>query len=354
ALNAITMIVEHLDTLEQATAYIMEAGIQGAEITSFVAMFDRLGAMATRYSDRITQEELEVEANRLRHRTLNFFEEFDFTLEKEILTALVKLYDQNVTDHYKTKAVKDALEKYNHDHSAYIDAIFAQSIFGSQQNILHFLEHFTQQDGARLEQDPVFQLCLGFFLVNRDRVNPRRSELRKQYAEYHKEYVRIISQHADEKMFPDANRSLRLSFGTVKGFEYDGKEYLPHTNLQQVLEKHNTGDVYYQLPDDFVQLIRNTEDADQIPVCLINDSHTTGGSSGSPLLNARGELVGIGFDRVNHGLVSDFEYFPQYSRNISVDIRYVLFILEHYMEAGPLMQEISFAKTKRKRRFMFF
>jgi hypothetical protein len=340
-LRAITDIVIQLDHIEKAHAYVMEAGIQGAELTAYVALFDKLGAMATRYTDRVSQDELNAETRRLRQRTAGFFEAFDFELEQRLLEMLIKLYDQNLPDDYKTSAVREEIAKHD-NYTDYIQSIFSRSIFQSQESIIHFLDHFTLEDGQRLEQDPVFQLCLGFYLVNRDRVFQPRMQLRSEYATYHKEFVRLISEHADGKIFPDANRSLRVSFGTAKGFTRNEEVHAHSTNLAQMLEKNYTGKREYALPDDFLTLLHATDNASQIPACFINDSHTTGGSSGSPVLNAKGKLVGIGFDRVSHGLVSDFEYFPEYSRNIAVDIDFVLFILDKYMGAGRLIKELSF------------
>lgn len=346
SLHAITDIVDQLDQIEKAHVYVMEAGIQGAEITAYIALFDKLGAMATRYAGRISQEELDTETRRLKQRTLGFFKEFDFELEQNLLKELVSLYDTNLPDEFKTKAVREEIARHD-NYTDYIQSIFSRSIFQSEASIMHFLDQFTIEDGQRLEQDPVFQLCLGFYLVNRDKVFQQRMQLRSEYATHHKEYVRLISEHADSRIFPDANRSLRVSFGTARGYTRNGETQAHNTNLAQMLEKYCSGKRDYELPQDFADLLNETEYIEKIPACFINDSHTTGGSSGSPVLNAKGELTGIGFDRVNHGLVSDFEYFPEYSRNIAVDIRFVLFILEHYMKADALIKELSLVAEKK-------
>ena len=342
-LEAITGIVKELDTLEMIQAHIMEAGIGGAEFTAFVALFDRLGAMATRYAEagRLDEGDLQREAYRIRGMTEDFFDNHDLDLEKEILTAMVRHYDQNIPDSYKTRAVRERLAQYD-DHDQYISDIFAESVFRSEESIYQFLDDFTVEDGEVLEQDPVFQLNLGFYFVNRDLVFPERQRLRNQYGTHHKEYVRLISENSNNPVFPDANSSLRLSFGTARGYAINGEDFSHRTYLSEVLDKHHSGIADYDLPEDFVSLLEQSENADRIPACFINDSHTTGGSSGSPVLDAHGNLVGIGFDRSSHGVVSDLEYFPDYSRNIAVDINYVLFVLDEYMGAGHLLEEISF------------
>lgn len=342
-LEAIKGIVTELDTLEMIHVHIMEAGIGGAEITAFVALFDKLGAMATRYAEagRLDEGDLQQEAFRLRGMTEEFFEDHDLELEKKILTAMVRHYDQNVPDSYKTRAVRERLAEYD-NHDNYINDIFEESIFGSEERLYNFLDNFTVEDGELLEQDPVFQLNLGFYFVNRDLVFPKRQQLRGRYGDHHEEYVRLISENSDDPVFPDANNSLRLSFGTARGYTIDGETYPHRTFLPEVLDKHYTGIADYELPEDYVSLLEQTENADRVPVCFINDSHTTGGSSGSPVLDAHGNLIGIGFDRSSHGVVSDLEYFPDYSRNIAVDINYVLFVLDEYMGADQLLEEISF------------
>ena len=340
-LAGIKQLVEKLEEYEKVNAYVMEAGIEGAELTSFIAMFDKLGALSTRYKHRVKQADLDKETRRLKHFAKKFFDNFDFETEKKILTELVKLYDQNLPDNYKTKAVKEGLAICNKNYTQYIDSVFSNSVFASQESISLFLDNFTKEDGPKLESDPAFQLCLGFYLVNRDKVYNQRAMLRNVYANYHKEYVRIISENADDKTFPDANRSLRISYGKVKGFTKDGKAYGHQTNLAGLLEKHNTGNRYYKLPEDFVRLVKESANPEKTAVCFINDTHTTGGNSGSAVLNAYGELIGLGFDRVNHGLVSDFQFHPSYSRNIAVDINYVIYILKNYMKSDELIKELS-------------
>ena len=147
--------------------------------------------------------------------------------------------------------------------------------------------------------------------------------------------------------YPDANSTLRVAYGTVKGYYSKDAVYFKHyTTLKGIIEKDNP-DIYdYAVPDKLKQLYKArdfgpyTQDG-EVPVCFIADNHTTGGNSGSPVLNAYGQLIGINFDRAWEGVASDMAFNPDQSRNISLDIRYALFIIDKFAGAGYLLKEMT-------------
>jgi hypothetical protein len=147
--------------------------------------------------------------------------------------------------------------------------------------------------------------------------------------------------------YPDANSTLRVAYGTVKGYYSKDAVYFKHyTTLKGIIEKDNP-DIYdYAVPDKLKQLYQArdfgpyTQDG-EVPVCFIADNHTTGGNSGSPVLNAYGQLIGINFDRAWEGVASDMAFNPDQSRNISLDIRYALFIIDKFAGAGYLLKEMT-------------
>ncbi|NQX86264.1 MAG: S46 family peptidase [Flavobacteriaceae bacterium] len=159
----------------------------------------------------------------------------------------------------------------------------------------------------------------------------------------------------DARYFPDANSTLRVTYGQVRGYTpRDAVYYNPITYLDGVMEKYVPGDYEFDVPEKLRRL-HNTKDygqyADangQLPICFLGTNHTTGGNSGSPAIDAKGNLIGLNFDRVWEGTMSDINYDPEICRNIMVDLRYVLFIIEKYGGANHLIEEMDLVHPKKK------
>ncbi len=147
--------------------------------------------------------------------------------------------------------------------------------------------------------------------------------------------------------YPDANSTLRLTYGTVKGyFSKDAVYFTPYTTLKGIMEKDNPAIYDYDVPERLKELYKNRDfgrytQNGEVPVCFIANNHTTGGNSGSPVINADGQLIGVNFDRAWEGVASDLAYNPDQSRNISLDIRYALFLIDKFAGAGYLLNEMT-------------
>ena len=147
----------------------------------------------------------------------------------------------------------------------------------------------------------------------------------------------------DKDFYPDANRTLRVSYGNVKGYQpSDAIYYSPVSTLKGIIEKDNPEIFDYNIPQTLRDIYAEGGHDDQ-PVCFLATNHTSGGNSGSPVLNGNGELIGINFDRVWEGTMSDLAFDPDFCRNISLDIRYLLFVVEKIGHADWLLKEMTFA-----------
>lgn len=337
-LPTIEEFIRKLDTLELLNVYITEGGINGANITKFVAGFDRLYTLSRR--KKLTGEKLTKELADFRNQAAYFFNEHDLDVEKRMLKAFVGLMNQHLPEGWKPTPIEQANERYGGDMNHYIDEAFNTSLFSSREKVDRFLNNYTKDQAHQIEQDPLFKLCVSFFLVNRDVLIRQRNDLRRQYGNYHYQYVQAIHEmKSGQNLAPDANRSLRVSYGQIKGYSNEEQTFSYQTDLESVLQKNEINSEIYPLPNAFLQAAKSVKKRHQQPVCFISSAHTTGGNSGSPVLDKKGRLIGLVFDRASYGLISDFQYLPEVSRNIAVDIRYVLFVLEHQLNAQTLIAE---------------
>ena len=151
---------------------------------------------------------------------------------------------------------------------------------------------------------------------------------------------KAVLAQAGKPVAPDANSTLRVSFAQVKGYApRDGVIYTPQTTLAGMIEKH-TGEEPFRLPAAILAAARKVKPA-EVPLDFLADADTTGGNSGSPTVNGRGELVGLNFDRVWENVANDFGYNPEVARNVNVDVRFLLWLLQEVEQAPNLLEELG-------------
>ena len=171
-----------------------------------------------------------------------------------------------------------------------------------------------------------------------------QTELESTYRTY---MAALLEMAEDHVLYPDANFTMRLTYGKVDGYQpEDGVQYQYYTTLSGVMEKETEGFADYAIPDRLRDLYEAKDYGrygvnGTMPVCFLASNHTSGGNSGSPVLDADGRLIGINFDRNWEGTMSDVYYDPALCRNISVDIRYVLFLIDKFAGAGYLLEEMD-------------
>ena len=177
-------------------------------------------------------------------------------------------------------------------------------------------------------------------------------EITDKLAGLQRKYMKGILEFAtpEDRIFPDANSTLRVTYGKVEGYSpADAVKYEPFTYLDGVMEKYVPNDYEFDVPAKLRYLYERKEYGiygkdGKMPVCFIATNHTTGGNSGSPAIDAKGNLIGLNFDRVWEGTMSDVYYDPKICRNIMVDIRYILFIIDKYADASYLIDEMKIIK----------
>lgn len=287
-------------------------------------------------------------ADSLKKKALEYVSSRTIAIDRKTFVPLTEFYVANMPDSLLPSPVKELLSSCGGDFSALSDQLYSSPLFTSEGIEAVFSTSDAAAIKSRLDYDPGFVFFQSIADNFRKKIIPAYKQYDDEIAALMKEYMKAQTEiFTNKAFFPDANLTLRASYGQVKGMQArDGLCYLPQTYLDGVIEKYVPGDYEYDLPERLIELY-NAKDYGRygqngrMPVCFIATNHTSGGNSGSPVINARGELIGLNFDRLWEGTMSDLSYDPSICRNIMVDIRYVLFLIDKLGGAGYLVDEMS-------------
>lgn len=276
------------------------------------------------------------------------YKNYDAEIDAKVSAKLLFMYSQNVEKVFQASGY----ENYKDNVSAqdFITQLWEKSsLTGKNGNIIQILSSNNYKEIAEtLSQDPVINFMKPYYEIYRKSIVPNfianQSKLDSLQRIYMKAQLEIFP---EKKFYPDANSTLRVSYGKIDGYSpEDAVYYKPFTTLQGVIEKYIPSDYEFDVPQKLFELYKSKEygkyeQDGNLPVNYIATNHTTGGNSGSPALDAFGNLTGLNFDRVWEGTMSDLNYDPSICRNIMVDIRYILFIIDKYAGASRLLKEMK-------------
>lgn len=280
----------------------------------------------------------------LRKEADGYFRDFNTETDKKIATALLEHYADNVNPVFQPDFMNEIMRKWKGNYQAYTDYIFSKSIFNDKDRFFKFLD---KPKSNTLRKDPVFKATM--MLLS------KYFELDDFYREYNMDFERnrrlyiagIMEMVQDRIFYPDANSTLRLSYGTVGDYyPRDAVQYNYFTTLAGVMEKEDTLNPEFRVADKLKELYASQDygrygDGNVMPVCFITNNDITGGNSGSPVINSAGELVGVAFDGNWEAMSGNVTYESQLQKCICVDIRYVLFIIDKFANAGHLIKEMQ-------------
>ena len=281
-----------------------------------------------------------------------FYKDYSPAVDREVFTALMRLYaargdrklaHPDIFSGFSGKAAASRAEE-----------LFAQSVLDDQEAMMALLAKSPAEVLAAIAADPVVQLYERLQAHYTEQVGKPMAALQDRIDTRMRAYMAAQMKAFPERAFyPDANSTLRVTYGKVEGYQPAGKpRYESQTWLSGVMAKYVPGDYEFDVPARLRQL---EETADygpyghhgRMPVCFIGSNHTTGGNSGSPALDAKGNLIGLNFDRVWEGTMSDLNFDPSICRNIMVDARYILFIIDKFAGARHLVEEMTLVRPKR-------
>lgn len=279
------------------------------------------------------------------------FKNYSREVDKKLFQAMMDFYLKNVDRSLMPRHL-DSLLTANYDNTARLtEFLYSNSSFVDNAKATAMFADF-EQNAAVYERDPMYQLATSIYNHYQKTVIPQVNYYEREINGLQKEYMQGLKDNIkDRKFYPDANGTLRVSYGKVS--DYKGKDavsYLHYTTMDGLIEKNQTGEEDFYVKPRLVELY-NKKDfgpyADKngkLRVAFIGSNHTTGGNSGSPVLNARGELIGTNFDRNWEGTMSDIMYNGSFCRNIILDVRYTLWIIDKYAGAGYLLKEMKLVK----------
>ena len=340
-INLLKAFEEQYQALEPyrvAYTYLTNAGLN-IELFDFAGNFNRLSQV----TKETPQEDIDKMVASLKNATKTFFKDYYQPIDEEVARTMLTKYLKQPAEFRP-----DFLNGIT-DVESYVKSLFDKSMFTSEAKVNTFLDDFKVGKAKKLQKDPALKAYQSMIDFYRNEVNPQMAPINKEIDSLQRLYMKGQMLMEPEKRFsPDANFTLRVTYGKVEGFKpQDGKQYRHFTTLEGIMEKENP-DIYdYVVEPKLKELYRKKDygryaDKDgTMHVAFTASVHTTGGNSGSPILNADGQLLGLNFDRCWEGTMSDLVYDPDICRNLSVDIRYVLFIIDKFAGAKHLVDEMT-------------
>jgi hypothetical protein len=285
------------------------------------------------------------------------FEEYNPQVDKKLFESLLGMYMKDQEDKYISQYLKELVRLQGANSITNLAAvIYGADMLTSKKKVMELLSKPSGEFSEIIKISDPARLYNDMLVTYQTEVQAKLNQIQARINKLNRTYMQAQMEVFKEKMFyPDANSTLRVTYGNVKGYNpRDAVKYDHYTYLDGVMDKYKPGDYEFDVPSKLQTLYKNKDfgqygSGGKMPVCFIAMNHTTGGNSGSPALDAYGNLVGLNFDRVWEGTMSDINYDPSICRNIMVDIRYVLFIVDKYAGASHLVKEMKLVHPKKNK-----
>ncbi len=324
------------------------------EITSKIELLTIAGRIASLKAliDKGEAKDFEQRRDQTINTIKGIFEEYNAEVDRRLFETLMTMYVKDQDEKYQSPLLREWLR--GSDIEKVAEKLYEATPLTQAKGSIMQLEKPMDELGELGKNDMAVQLYNDLAATYSTQVAKKLNEIQARINKLNRLYMQAqMDVFKEKKFYPDANSTLRVTYGNVKGYHpRDAVKYDFYTYLDGVMDKYKPGDYEFDVPEKLRSLY-TTRDFGQygakgkMPVCFIAMNHTTGGNSGSPALDAYGNLVGLNFDRVWEGTMSDINYDPSICRNIMVDIRYVLFIVDKYAGAGHLVAEMKLVHPKK-------
>ncbi|MBL7928595.1 MAG: S46 family peptidase [Bacteroidia bacterium] len=326
--------------------YLREAILQGAEILPYAYSFD---ALATALSKKETpKEEISKMTASLSEGVEEHFKDYHQPIDRQLLSAMLKMYYNDIPKDQQSDLFREIEKKYKGNFEKYADDVFKKSMFTSADKVKAFL---AKPDYKKLSNDPAYKGMKTIIDHYNANIRGKVTAIETKLNALNRAYIKGSREmYPNRKFFPDANSTMRLTYGKVKAYApADAVQYNWFTTIDGVMEKMDNSNPEFVVQDNYVKLYNHKDfgqygEAGNLRVCFISDNDITGGNSGSGVMNGEGHLIGLAFDGNWEAMSGDIAFDPAYKRTINTDIRYVLWVIEKIGNARHLIDEMTVIK----------
>jgi len=346
ALNMIEKAYADRKDVRYDISYLSEALLQGAEMYMFA--YRMTGLKAKLSADTLDQDAIAKTIEGLKGSAKGFYKDYNLSTDQKLMAALFAKYAENIELEKRPDIFKVIAEEYNNDFEKFAAEVYSKSAFASEESFNKFLENPTVEV---IENDMAYKVgssIIASYRAIAGEMNKGADQLQKGKRLFVDGLMQI---NKKKNLAPDANSTLRLTYGTVGGYSpKDGVRFNHYTTLKGVMEKENPASHEFKVPAKLKELYKNKDFgqyADKngnLHACFLTNSDITGGNSGSPVINGNGELIGTAFDGNSEAMSGDIDFEDNLQRCINLDIRYTLFIIEKYAGAQNLIDEMTIVK----------
>ncbi len=325
-----------------AETYLQEAGFS-VEAIGYALRYRKLVEAG---KANASADEINNLVKQLQDGVSGFYKYYHQPLDRKVFAAMLNDWASNQPINLTPVTLRN--QKYK-SYKEWADNIYGKTFLSDSNSVRKILNNYKARDYKKIEKDPLYKLGLSFFDYYQTQVMPVTGVLSARLDSLQRLYMQALMEfQPNKRFFPDANSTLRVSYGKVDGYTpMDAVNYGHYTTLNGIIEKDALGVYDYVVEPRLKEPFKDKNYGQYaapdgtMRVAFIASNHTTGGNSGSPVLNADGHLVGLNFDRNWEGTMSDLIYDPDQCKNISLDIRYCLFVIDKYAGAGHLVNEMT-------------
>lgn len=324
-------------------AYFGEAIIQGPEILLFSYNFKSL---ATALADKLTsKDEINKITAELKKDAEEYFKDYYEPIDRKLYSKMLSTYSLDIPKEQQCDLFKMVESKYKGNFEKYADDVFRKSIFTSLEKVNAFL---AKPSAKKITSDPAFKAITSFFDFYNQNIRGKMAAIESDLNSLNLKYIKGTREmNPGKKYYPDANSTMRLTYGKVKAYDpADAIKYNWFTTIEGVMEKMDNSNPEFEIKDEYVNLFEKRDfgqyaENGTLRVCFISDNDITGGNSGSGVMDGEGNLIGIAFDGNWEAMSGDIAFDSTYKRTISTDIRYVLWVIEKIGKAHNLIEEMT-------------